>query len=177
MRKIIAIALAIVMMMAMATTAFADGTVGQNGGKQDIDVNAKYNGSSSAADVISVSVSWGKMNFTYSVHNEKKWDAVNHKYDDNFTKSWTSEGNTVTVTNHSNVKITASLSFAADSKYSGVKGSFDNATLNLPTAEGRSTTDPSLTGTAKLTLSGELASDVGTFTNVGKITVNINKTA
>ena len=115
------------------------------------------------------------MQFTYSVGGTHTWDPVNHEYKDNTSASWTASGNTVTVTNHSNVAIKAELSFAAESAYSGITGSFgEDATLLLATAVGTNK-DTAPSDTANLTLSGTLASNVTTSTKVGTITVKIGK--
>ena len=173
MKKLLTLALALVMMMSLSVTAFA----ATNDGTSDttIDVKAVYSASATTPDVISADIAWGAMEFTYSVGGTHTWDPVNHVYKDNTTATWTSSGNTVTVTNHSNVAIKAELSFVADSAYSGITGSFgEDATLLLATAVGTDK-DAAPSDSANLTLSGELANTVTTSTKVGTITVKIGK--
>lgn len=173
MTKFLTLALVLVMMMSLSLTAFAAET--NTGGNTTIDVKAIYSGGVSTPDVVSVDIAWGEMQFTYSVGGTHTWDPVNHEYKDNTSASWTASGNTVTVTNHSNVAIKAELSFAAESAYSGITGSFgEDATLLLATAVGTNK-DAAPSDTANLTLSGTLASNVTTSTKVGTITVKIGK--
>lgn len=174
MKKLLSFALVLVMMLSLSVTAFAAEST-NTGGNTTIDVKAVYSSAATTPDVISADIAWGAMEFTYSVGGTKDWDAENHEYKDNTTASWTANGNTVTVTNHSNVAIKAELSFAADSAYSGITGSFgEDATLLLATAvDTDKNAAPS--DTANLTLSGTLASTVTTATKVGTITVKIGK--
>lgn len=179
MKKLLTLALALVMMLSvMSINAFAaetSGTVTTDGGTQNIDVSAKYQTGATTPDVVSVDIAWGAMEFTYSVGGTHDWDPAEHKYNDNTSARWTASGNTVTVTNHSNVAIKAELSFTAEAAYSGITGSFgEDATLLLATAVG---TDKNAapSDTANLTLSGTLASTVTTSTKVGTITVKISK--
>lgn len=66
MKKTISVLLALVLILAMSTTAFA-ATIESSPGSQDIDVNAKYVDGVSAPTKYSVDVSWGAMEFTYTV--------------------------------------------------------------------------------------------------------------
>lgn len=173
MKKLFAIALAIVMMLSMATTVFAT-TVDTDGGKADINVNATYQDGVATVSKISVDVSWEAMEFTYSVGGTKNWDEKTHTYTDNTTSSW-SDGKTITVTNHSDSAIKVEFTFKADTAYNTVTGGFDNETINLPSAVEKETTDATLTGTSKLTLGGTLSGTVTTSTKVGTVTVKISK--
>jgi len=140
MKKILSVAsvfaLILAMILNLSLSAFA-ATNTTGSGNTTIDVNAIYTNGVSTPDVISVDIAWGEMQFTYNVNGTKNWDASNHQYVDNISKSWTAKGNTVTVTNHSNVAIKAELSFEAESAYSQVSGSFgENTTLLLNSAVG-----------------------------------------
>lgn len=178
MKKFFTAILTLAMVMAMSTTAFAaegTGTVASDNGTQNIDVSAKYESGVTTPDVVSVDVAWGAMEFTYSVGGTKDWDATKHEYVTNTTASWAASGNTVTVTNHSNVAVKADFAFAADTAYNTVTGSFDKASIDLPSAEGKELNDTTLTGTTTLTLGGTLADTVTALTKVGTITVTISK--
>lgn len=173
MKKLLSLILALAMVMSLSVTALAAET---NNGTENtsIDVNAMYSDGVSTPDVISVNVEWGAMSFTYSVSGTKQWDATKHEYTANSNAAWTASGNTVTVTNHSNIAVKAELSFAADSAYNTVTGSFDKATLLLDSGEGL-TYENADKDTAALTLAGTLADTVKTSTKVGTITVKITK--
>ena len=88
--------------------------------------------------MISVNVEWGAMTFTYTVSGTHNWNASMHEYTTDAEGAWSANGNTVTVTIHSNIAVKTKLAFAADAAYDTVIGSFDNAVLNLASAE----TDP-----------------------------------
>lgn len=182
MKKLLTLALALVMMLSvMSINAFAAESLTTNPatnkdeGEYTIDVKAVYSASAMTPDVVSVDIAWGAMEFTYLVGGTHMWDPAEHKYNDNTSASWTASGNTVTVTNHSNVPIKAELSFTAETAFSGITGTFDTATINLDAPAVNSEQSAAPTGTANLTLSGALASTVTTSTKVGTITVKISK--
>ena len=119
-------------------------------------------------------MTWGAMEFTYTVSGTKTWDPETHTYTASTQSAWTAGGNTITVTNHSNTDITASFAFSALTAYDTVTGSFSSTSLMLPTAEGKAVNDPVLIGKTSLTLGGTLASDITAFTNVGTVIVTIS---
>ena len=173
MKKFVFILLTLALVLVMSTTAFAE-TIENNPGSQDIDVSAKYVDSVSAPTKYSVDVTWGAMEFTYTVSGTKTWDPETHTYTASTQPAWTASGNTITVTNHSNTDITASFAFSALTAYNTVTGSFSSTSLMLPTAEGKAVNDAVLTGKTSLTLGGTLASDITVFTNVGTVIVTIS---
>lgn len=178
MKKLVSVLLAVAMVMAMSTAAFAASSSEiLNAGTQDITVKAEYKNNVSIADSVCVDILWESMEFTYTVSGDLEWDANKHDYNDKTQGTWTASGNTVTVTNHSNIAVTAAFSFAANAEYSSVTGSFDNSSINLPSAIGKGMTDPSLSGTSKLTLGGTLSSTAASMSAVGTITVDIRKQA
>ena len=173
MKKFVFILLTLALVLVMSTTAFAE-TIENNPGSQDIDVSAKYVDSVSAPTKYSVDVTWGAMEFTYTVSGTKTWDPETHTYTTSTQPAWTASGNTITVTNHSNTDITASFAFSALTAYNTVTGSFSSTSLMLPTAEGKAVNDAVLTGKTSLTLGGTLASEITVFTNVGTVIVTIS---
>lgn len=173
MKKIVTILFALVLIPAMSITAFA-ATIENSSGSQDIDVSAKYVDSVSTPTKYSVDVTWGAMEFTYTVSGTKTWDPETHTYTTSTQPTWTASGNTITVTNHSNTDITASFTFSVLDVYNTVTGSFSSTSLTLPTAEGKAVNDAVLTGKTSLTLGGTLASDITVFTNVGTVIVTIS---
>lgn len=177
MKKILSLILALVLVMSLSVTAFAAET---NDGKKDttINVNAKYtDGVTEAGAVISVNVAWEAMQFTYTTGGVNTWNPATHKYEvKNSGGQWSATGNTVTVTNHSNVKINATLTFAADeTNYPNLTGSFDTAVLKLDAPAENSDYNSAPSATAKLTLGGEIPSTVTDMKQVGTITVKITE--
>ena len=174
MKKIVTILFALVLILTMSTNAFA-ATIESNSGSQDIDVNAKYVDGVSVPTRYSVDVTWGAMEFTYTVSGTKVWDPESHTYTSSTQPTWTASGNTITVTNHSNTDVTASFAFSALDAYNTVTGSCSSTSLMLPTAEGKAVNDAVLAGKTSLTLGGTLASDITVFNNVGTVIVTILK--
>lgn len=172
MKKLVSFVIAATMVAAMCTTAYAADETLTNGSKR-IDVEAKYEGATSTPAVYSVDVSWGAMQFTYSASGTMDWDAASHTYVDNTDAGWSAEGNTVTVTNHSNAEITAAFSFLALDAYETIMGSFDVESVTLPSAENKAVDAAELSETASLMLDGTLDSSITDFTKVGVITVTI----
>lgn len=109
------------------------------------------------------------------ISGTKTWDAEKHEYIVSTGGAWTATGNEITVTNHSNTGIKVDFAYASDDAYNTVVGTFSKNSVLLPTAEGKATTDASLTGKTALTLDGTLASDKTDLTKVGKVTVSISK--
>lgn len=169
MKKITALILALTLVMSMSITAFAT-TVGT--GDQDIDVKGKYLDNSTTPTIYSVDVTWGAMEFTYTESGAMTWNPADHTYTDSTSATWVANGNTVTVTNHSNAEVTASFAFNALTAYNTVTGSFDIAseTLDAGVVDGYDAADKVV---ATLTLAGTLDETVTDFTKVGTITVTI----
>lgn len=166
--------------LSMTATAFAaDETITQAGGSTaPHNVTGTYVQGSEADTVYSVDVKWGSMEFTYTAAGEGTWDPATHAYDgQGEDPGWASTGNDITVTNHSNKAVTATLTFAPAAAYAGIAGSFtgNTNTLNLASAaEGESLNDVTKAPTASTALS--LSGDPGTFEGsqtIGTVTVTI----
>lgn len=109
MKKIIATALAMTMVLGMGTTALAAGL-----GEQDpIDVTAKYNDSTTTPSVYSVDLEWEDMTFTYNENGTRTWNPVTHTYTDSTTSGWDKTTAAVTAANHSNEEVTVSFQYDA----------------------------------------------------------------
>lgn len=128
-KKMMKLVLTMVVTAAMSMTTFAaegNKTV-TNEGNTNITVVGKYQAEGDKTDVYSVDIAWGAMEFTYSEANTK-WNPEEHREVETEKANWTATGNAITVTNHSNVGITASFTFA--SNVDGVKGEFYDAAAN-----------------------------------------------
>lgn len=171
MRKILAFTLAAAMTLTTTATAFASDL--NNGSK---DVTATYHEGQTSDIIYSVDVAWGSMEFNYTSPAQGTWNPETHNYDNpGITGTWTyaADANKLTVTNHTNAEVTAAFTYTAAADYAAVTGSFDKATLTLPTAVGTKV-DAAPSASAFLTLSGELP-ETETAVTVGSITVTLNK--
>lgn len=166
MRKIIALTLAAAMAFT-GTTAFA---------AESKNVTATYHKGQASDIVYSVDVSWGSMEFTYTAPAQGTWNPETHAYDNpGITGTWTCDDNAnkLTATNHSNADVKVTLDYTAAETYEAVKGVFDKATLELPTAVDTEV-DKAPGESAFLSLSGELE-ESETAVTVGTITVTLDK--
>lgn len=174
MKKLLSVLLALTLVLSMSMTAFAADTspktgVGDNG-SAEISVNGTYEAGSSATEVISVDISWGAMDFTYTGASDGTWNPSDHSYTGSTEAGWTASGNEITVTNHSNAGVTASLSFTASVE--GITGTFSNESLNLATAVG-TTYEAAPNGTSTFTITG---GQIDADQTLGTITVSIKTT-
>lgn len=176
MKQIFTLALTFLLIFSLVTvTAFAaDTTINAENGTATTPVTASYSAGAGGGTVYSVDITWGSMAFTYSAGSGSTWNPATHTYSSGGTGGWSSSGNTIKVTNHSNAQVTANLAYASEQGYEGISGSFGNkSTMNLATAE-RTTVTEAPTDTAELSLTGTLNSTVTVPTKIGTITVTIN---
>ena len=175
MKKLFATLLAVAMLASVSVTAFAAET---NHGTQDteITVNGSYVSGAAGSSVISVDIEWEAMNFTYSATSEGTWNPATHAYDGQTEGGWSDNTPAITVTNHSNVAVNATLGFTAD--VTGVVGTFTEASgtendniLNLATAEGTEVANAP-TASANFGISGAA---IDADKTLGTITVAIAK--
>lgn len=181
MKKKTALVLTLAMVFSLAPlSAYAD-TIDRVGGTATHDVTATYvDGSSggtggAGGTVYNVDITWGDMAFTYTAE-AGTWNPANHTYTGAEGGVWTVDkdgGNTITVTNHSNTGVTAAFSYAADTDFTGITGTFDNASLNLESAVG-TTVEAAPKATTSLSLAGALGSTTADNTKIGTITVTLN---
>ncbi|WP_295210662.1 hypothetical protein [Ruminococcus sp.] len=141
-------------------------------------VSATYVSADDAATVYSVDISWGSLEYTYKEGSKGTWNPTIQKYEGAVEGGWScaNGADTITITNHSNAAITASLGFTANTGYSDIAGTFYNnntviTSLSLKSAEGLAT-DSAPTASAKLKISGKL-SESSEKQNVGSVTVSI----
>ena len=145
------------------------------------DVYVTYQAGASSPTIYSVDIVWESMEFTYTAASEGTWDPETHAYTNKQNASWSFANNKITVTNHSNTEVKATFSYTPATNYSAVNGAFvdvdknpiHNATLTLNSAVD-STLDEAPSGTAYLSLTGELSSNLETKTVCGTVTVTIN---
>lgn len=181
MKKAISILLALLMVAAMSVTVFAESdTLSSDGAQKEIPVDAKYVNGISTSETISADITWGAMEFTYSVGGTKEWNAKDHTYTiKNPTSGWTENGNTVKVVNHSNIDITASFTYTPGANNTlGGAFTYDNNKAEVNgavalTAGKEYKPEIADNVTATLTLTGTPADTMTDFTGVGTVTVKI----
>ena len=171
MKKVLSLALILVLMTSLCITVLAAESVDSNNGSASIDISATYKEGSTAEDVISVDIAWGAMTFEYAEGAAGEWDPDTHAYVGAVESGWTASGNEITITNHSNVGVKATFTYAEE--VNTVTGTFSNGgQLSLATAVG-TTRDAAPSGSVALTLGGHLTAE--TAGKVGMVTVTITK--
>ena len=127
MKKIFALVLALSLVACMALSASAD-TIKTEGGSHSVTAQINLKGSDGSTGdateiVYAVDVVWAGITFAYtytstSSDNVLTWNPGTHQYEvigesaSTTTGSWTDDTATVTVTNHSNAKVTATVTVA-----------------------------------------------------------------
>ena len=169
MRKAYTIVLAVLLVLSMATTVFAAAP----GDSESVDVTGKYNSTITEAVVYSVDITWESMVFTYSETTEKVWNAADHSYDTTSTGSWDKTTASITVTNHSNAAVTATVAYSPVVN-TGVTGTLNTTEKVLAAGvEGKPNEADALVAT--LTISGKPTSTVtGDGVKIGSITITLS---
>ena len=107
MKKFLTLFLAVAMVFALSIPAFAAESIGSaTGSTNQIPVQVKTE-STTEASVYKVDVSWTSLEFTYVFGNAGTWQPGSHSYTNEVAGTW-KDGkttSTITVTNHSNVKV------------------------------------------------------------------------
>ena len=174
MKKTLSIILALVLALSLSVTAFAATNDGSS--PTEITVNGTYTPGTAADEKISVDIVWEAMDFTYTAPSQGTWNPATHAYDGATAGGWSDNTPAITVKNHSNVAVNATLGFTAD--VTGVVGTFTEASgtendniLNLATAEGTEV-GSAPTATANFGISGAA---IDADKTLGTITVTIAK--
>ena len=174
MKKFLSVILALVMALSLSVTAFAATNDGSS--PTEITVNGTYTPGTAADEKISVDIVWEAMDFTYTAPSQGTWNPATHAYDGATEGGWSDNTPAITVTNHSNVAVNATLGFTP--AVDGVIGTFTEASgtandkvLELATAEGTEVENPP-TATANFGISGAA---IDADKTLGTVTVTIAK--
>ena len=143
---------------------------------REIIVTGVYQSGTAADEKISVDIVWEAMNFTYTAASQGTWNPVTHIYDGATAGGWSDNNPAITVKNHSNTDIYATLDFTTD--VTGIVGTFTEASgtandniLELATAVGTEVANAP-TATANFGISGAA---IDADQKLGTITVSIAK--
>lgn len=159
-------------------SAFAVSPIVTGNGTDSADVKAKYVNNVTAPIVYSVDVTWGAMEFTYTAIGAKTWNPSTHTYTDGgTTASWSGNGDTVAVTNHSNAAIGVAFSYESLAAYSTITGAFDKIGVTTLAAGVENKPNEAESIMAKLSLSGGMDSSLTSFTRIGAVTVTLSPVA
>lgn len=169
MKQALSLILVVLMLMAVSTVVFA----AEPGESENIDVTGKYNSTVTEGTVYSVDIVWEDMTFTYNETTEKVWNAADHSYTTTTTGVWDKTTAKITVTNHSNAAVTATLTYSAEAN-TGVNGSL-NTTQKVLAAGAEGKPDEADALVATLTISGtptETVTESGI--KIGTITITLS---
>ena len=132
-------------------------------------LTANIVGGEEATKIYSVDVAWDQDNFTfeYDEGSEGTWDPQNHVFTGVEEPKWTVNTLKITVTNHSNAAVKATVTVTDQDAADGISVAPDQATKTLPTAEGTPVAEAP-TADFTLTVTG---TPVGRPATVAKATV------
>jgi len=181
MKKIITSIIAVSMMAAISVPAFAADTPASNtvtditdlGDLGNHDVEVKYDDSTNET-IYSIDIVWGAMQFNYSAGT---WDPATHSYknDDNsagFTP--VEEGaDKVTITNHTNKALKATVAYSAEATYNGITGTVTPADATEIATAVKTAVADAPSKEFKLELGGAPADQIADYTKVGTLTITL----
>lgn len=153
-----------------------------------ISVNGTYDSSKIRKDAICVRIEWSNTEFIYDAGVKGEWDVNTHSYIGSTPAGWCDDAMTITVTNDSNVSLTATLLWVQNDQFTGkIDGTFTvngekNNMLVLESADAEKYRNQDETGivespsaSAQFRLSGDgIEKDEN---NIGTVVVTIGKTS
>ena len=168
MKKLISLILALALVMSMSAVVFAEDQTNVSVGDYTADVTGTYVEGTTGGTIFSVDIAWSNLSFTYHAEQQPVWDVNTHTYSQTKAAYWEGEG-TITVTNHSNAKISAAPTYNKGTGYESVNMTFSTTELKLASA---ADTNAAVVGTITVTPSGSLPANTEGAT-IGSITVTI----
>lgn len=152
---------------------------GKGEGKYTIEIIGNYTSGNGRSEKISVDIEWESMEFTYT-DGDSEYNTASHKTTSS-AGSWSTDKKSITVTNHSNIAITADFSF--NSETDNMKGVFTKSSLPLESADQEKYREKGTDGkypapNSKTEFGIDPSSPaIGENTVIGTITVNISKSS
>ena len=168
MKKLISLILALALVMSMSAVVFAEDQANVGVGDYTADVTGTYVAGTTGGTIFSVDIAWAGMSFTYHAEQQPVWNVETHTYSEVVAAYWEGEG-TITVTNHSNAKISATPTYTKNTGFESANMTFSTGKLNLASA---ADTNAAVVGTITVTPSGSLPANTED-TTIGTITVTI----
>lgn len=133
MKKLVSLALAVTTVLCLSVPAFA--TEVTEAGDYTAEVTGSYiAGVEGNNTVYCVDIAWEDLDMTYHAAKEAVWDTDDLKYSEVTPAYWEGKG-TITVTNRSNIGISATPSYSAAAGYSNANMTFSTDKLRVSTAE------------------------------------------
>ena len=168
MKKLISLILALALVMSMSAVVFAEDQSNVGVGDYTADVTGTYVAGTTGGTIFSVDIAWAGMSFTYHAEQQPVWNVETHTYSEAVAAYWEGEG-TITVTNHSNAKISATPTYTKNTGFESANMSFSTTELKLASA---ADTNAAVVGTITVTPSGSLPANTEDAT-IGTITIAI----
>ncbi len=171
MKKFLSLTLVLAMLAAMlCIPTFAAKETLEGAGSQDIDVYLELNGS--VQHKYSVDIDYDSMTFIYNASGFK-WNISENGYSYSYGDSdWTTDTQTVKITNHSDMPIKYTVTMETVEAYDALTFELSNPTKNLPACT-PDTTYGSNNGTVGVTVSGDLPADAVDGAKMGILKVKI----
>ncbi len=170
MKKLITLALALVLALSMSVCAFA--AITSDGGQESVTVTGKFQYSGSASEVLVVDVAWEGTEWVYNA--TKAWSDTQLK-EVVTGGTWTNAngGTDVTVTNRSNIKIY--VDFEATSTHAAAAVAFEsNSAAKVADVEVASA-GATATETLLVTTTDTIFEEADNGSDIATITVTIKK--
>ena len=143
---------------------------------REIIVTGVYQAGKAADEKISVDLVWDAMDFTYTAPSQGTWNPATHTYEGATEGGWSDNTPAITVKNHSNVALNATLGFTPDvtggvGTFTEASGTANDNILELATAVDTEVSNAP-TATANFGISGAA---IDADKALGTVTVTIAK--
>lgn len=133
MKKLILLALAVIMTFSLSVPAFADTVTGT--GDYTAEVTGSYvAGNEGNGIVYCIDITWEDLDVTYHAEKGAVWNTDTLKYSETTSAYWEGKG-TITVTNRSNTRISATPTYTAGEDYTDADMTFSTEKLKVSSAE------------------------------------------